>query len=52
MPQAIANTKFFEIPQDSHIADPSKEDSDQTDALFDLYVCCSQCMRQEHIHMV
>ena len=26
----IAKTKFLEIPQDSHIEDPNKEDSDQT----------------------
>ena len=30
MTQAIAKTKFLEIPQDSHIEDPNKEDSDQT----------------------
>ena len=51
MTQGISKTKFLEIPQDSHIKDPNKEDSDQTaDALFDLCVCCSQHMRQEHIY--
>ena len=44
-----ANTHFLEIPQDSHILDPNK---DYAYALFDLCVCCSHQMRQEHILIV
>ena len=48
MSQAIANTKFLEIPQDSHIADPNKEDSDQTAQmrfLICVFVVRSTCVR-------
>lgn len=46
--QAIANTQFLEIPQDSHIVDHNKEDSDQTAhmrSLICVFVIRSTCVR-------
>ena len=40
MTQAIAKTKFLEIPQDLHIEDPNKEDSGQT-VQMRILVCVS-----------
>ena len=48
MTQAIAKTEFLEIPQDSHIEDPNKEDSDlraQMRFLICVSVVRSSCVR-------
>ena len=48
MSQAKTNIKFLETPQDSHIVDPNKEESDQT-AQMRLLICVfvvrSTCVR-------
>ena len=50
MTQSKVKTKFSEIPQDSHIEDPNKQDSDQTAQMrFLICVCGSQHTRQESI---